>query len=170
MFIPIATLIAVAAMMLAELWLSRSNEQWMFDHGAIAAPDPVYSTMKWAYPAAFIAMAAEGVIVGGPSEGAAIAGVILLVLAKAVKFWAIASLGKRWTYRVLVMPGTPLVAGGPYRVIRHPNYVGVVGELIAMALLSGARITGVLGVIGFGWLLIQRIGAEERALGLRTGA
>jgi len=170
MIVPILTLIAVAAMMLAELWLSRSNEQWMFDHGAIAAPDPVYSTMKWAYPAAFLAMAAEGAIVGGPSEGAAIAGVILLVLAKAVKFWAIASLGKRWTYRVLVMPGSPLVASGPYRVIRHPNYVGVVGELIAMALLSGARVTGVLGVIGFGWLLIQRIGAEERALGLRTGA
>jgi len=170
MLLPLATLIAVTAMMLAELWLSRSNEQWMFDHGAVAAPDPVYSTMKWAYPGAFIAMAAEGVIGGGPSERAAIAGVILLVLAKAVKFWAIASLGKRWTYRVLVMPGAPLVATGPYRVIRHPNYVGVVGELIAMALLSGARVTGVLGVIGFGWLLIQRIAAEERALGLRTGA
>jgi methyltransferase len=170
MILPIATLIAVAAMMLAELWLSRSNERWMFDHGAVAAPDPVYATMKWAYPSAFIAMAAEGVIVGGPSEGAAIAGVILLVLAKAVKFWAIASLGKRWTYRVLMMPGAPLVASGPYRFIRHPNYVGVVGELIAMALLSGARVSGPVALLGFGWLLIQRIRAEERALGLRAGA
>ena len=170
MIIPIATLIAVAAMMLAELWLSRSNERWMFDHGAVAAPDPVYSTMRWAYPGAFIAMAVEGVLVHGPGEGAAIAGVILLVLAKAVKFWAIASLGKRWTYRVLVVPGAPLVASGPYRLMRHPNYVGVVGELIAMALLSAARITGVGAVIGFGWLLIRRIGAEERALGLRAGA
>ena len=97
MLIPIATLIAVAAMMLAELWLSRSNERWIFDHGAVAAPDPVYSTMRWAYPGAFVAMAAEGVIVGGPGAGLAIAGVILLVLAKAAKFWAIASLGKRWT-------------------------------------------------------------------------
>jgi methyltransferase len=170
MIIPIATLIAVTVMMLAELWLSRSNERWMFDHGAVAAPDRVYSTMKWAYPGAFIAMAAEGVIVGGPSDGAAIAGVVVLVLAKWVKFWAIASLGKRWTYRVLVMPGAPLVASGPYRFVRHPNYIGVVGELIAMALLSGARVTGVLAVIGFGWLLIQRIAAEERALGLRAGA
>jgi isoprenylcysteine carboxyl methyltransferase (ICMT) family protein YpbQ len=55
-------------------------------------------------------------------------------------------------------------------VIRHPNYVGVVGELIAMALLSGARVTGPVALIGFGWLLIQRIRAEERALGLRAGA
>jgi methyltransferase len=115
-------------------------------------------------------MAAEGVFVGGPSERAALAGVILLVLAKAVKFWAIASLGKRWTYRVLVVPGAPLVASGPYRLMRHPNYVGVIGELIAMALLSGARVTGPLALIGFGYLLVQRIGAEERALGIRAGA
>jgi methyltransferase len=168
MIIPIAALIAVTLMMLAELWLSRSNERWMFDHGAVAAPDPVYSTMRWAYPGAFIAMAAEGVIVGGPGEGSALAGVILLVLAKAIKFWAIASLGKRWTYRVLVVPGAPLVASGPYRMLRHPNYVGVVGELMAMALLSGARVTGLVALIGFGWLLFRRIGAEERALGLRT--
>jgi methyltransferase len=170
MLVPIATVIAVLVMMLAELWLSRSNERWLFDHGAVAPSDPVYSTMRWAYPGAFIAMAAEGVIGGGPSEGAALAGVIVLVLAKAVKFWAIASLGKRWTYRVLVVPGAPLVASGPYRLMRHPNYVGVVGELIAMALLSGALVTGALSLIGFGWLLIRRIAAEERALGLRAGA
>ena len=170
MLIPIATLIAVIVMMLAELWLSRSNERWMFDHGAVAPPDPVYSTMRWAYPGAFIAMTVEGVIVGGPSERAALAGVILLVLAKAVKFWAIASLGKRWTYRVLVVPGAPLVASGPYRLLRHPNYVGVVGELIAMALLSGAPVTGTVSLIGFGWLLMRRIAAEERALGLRASA
>jgi len=168
MLLPIATLIAVIVMMLAELWLSRTNERWMFGHGAMAPPDPVYSTMRWAYPGAFIAMAAEGVIVGGPSERAALAGVIVLVLAKAVKFWAIASLGNRWTYRVLVVPGAPLVASGPYRWMRHPNYVGVIGELIAMALLSGARVTGPLALIGFGYLLIQRIGAEERALGIRA--
>ena len=71
---------------------------------------------------------------------------------------------------MLVVPGAPLVASGPYRLMRHPNYVGVIGELIAMALLSAARITGVGAVIGFGWLLIRRIGAEERALGLRARA
>jgi methyltransferase len=169
MILPVAALIAIVVMMLAELWLSRSNERWMFGHGAVAPPDPVYSTMRWAYPGAFMAMAAEGVIAGGPSERVALAGVILLVLAKAVKFWAIASLGTRWTYRVLVVPGAPLVASGPYRLMRHPNYVGVVGELIAMALLSNARVTGPMALIGFSWLLIQRITAEERALGLRTG-
>jgi methyltransferase len=122
--------------------------------------------MRWAYPAAFVAMAAEGVITNPALGPVMLGGAGLLVVAKAVKFWAIGTLGRRWTYRVLVLPGAPLVSGGPYRLMRHPNYVGVVGELVAMALLSGARITGPLAVLGFGWLLLRRIAAEERALGL----
>jgi methyltransferase len=80
--------------------------------------------------------------------------------------WAIASLGTRWTYRVLVVPNAPLVARGPYRFLRHPNYVGVVGELVGMAMLVQAPVTGVLSVMGFGYLLRLRIRAEEQALGL----
>src|SRR5262245_34776491 len=115
-------------------------------------------------------MAAEGILTNRSIGGAAVAGVVVLVLAKALKFWAIASLGRRWTYKVLVLPGAPLVASGPYRFVRHPNYVAVIGELVAMALLSDARVTGTLSVIGFGILLVRRIAAEERALGLRARA
>src|SRR5262245_18375470 len=170
MTLAITTLLAILLMMVGELWLSRSNERWMVAHGASAASDPVYGTMRWAYPATFVAMAVEGVMRDAPIGPAAVVGVAMLVAAKAVKFWAIASLGRRWTYRVLVLPGAPLVTGGPYRLVRHPNYVGVLGELIAMALLSDARVTGPIAVIGFGWLLVRRIGAEERALGLRARA
>ena len=70
----------------------------------------------------------------------------------------------RWTYKVLVLPGVPLVTGGPYRFVKHPNYVGVIGELIGMALMTGARVSGPLGLFFFSWLLIRRIQAEERAL------
>jgi len=164
----IITLIAIVVMMLGELWLSRSNERWMFDHGATAPSDPVYGTMRWAYPLTFAAMAVEGMILDRPIGTAAVAGAVLLVVAKALKFWAIASLGPRWTFRVLVLPGAPLVNGGPYRFIRHPNYVAVVGELLSMALLTGARISGPLSLLGFGWLLVRRISAEESALGLNT--
>lgn len=169
MLLSLVTLAAVLTMMLGELWLSRSNERWMFAHGAVVAADPAYRLMPLAYPGAFVAMAIEGAIVNRPVDAIALAGVVVLIAAKAVKFWAIASLGKRWTYRVLVMPGAPLVTGGPYRVLRHPNYVGVLGELIAMALIAGARVTGPLGVLLFGWLLVVRIRTEEQALGLRTG-
>ena len=166
MTIAIISLAAFLLMMLGELWLSRSNERWMVAHGAVASPDPVYATMRWAYPGAFVAMGVEGVLTDPAIGPPMLAGALLLVAAKAIKFWAIATLGRRWTYRVLVLPGAPLVGSGPYRFVRHPNYVGVVGELIAMALLSGARITGPLAVLGFGWLLVRRIAAEERALGL----
>src|SRR6185436_170536 len=103
----IVTLIAIVVMMLGELWLSRSNERWMFDHGASTPPDPVYATMRWAYPVTFVAMAVEGAILDRPIGTAAIAGAVMLVVAKALKFWAIASLGPRWTFRVLVLPGAP---------------------------------------------------------------
>ena len=168
--VPALTLIAILLMMLGELWLSRSNERWMLTHGASASPDPVYGTMRWAYPITFVAMAAEGIVMDRPIGTAAVAGVVLLVAAKALKFWAIASLGRRWTYKVFVLHGAPLIASGPYRFVRHPNYVAVIGELLAMALLSSARVTGPVSVIGFGVLLVRRIVAEERALGPRARA
>ena len=75
-----------------------------------------------------------------------------------------ASLGTRWTFRVLIVPDAPLVGTGPYAVLRHPNYVAVVGELLSMALLVGAVISGPIAVLLFGLLLRQRIRLEDRAL------
>jgi methyltransferase len=162
--VPIIVLLAVLVMMLAELWLSTSNERVLLANGAVPADDPVYALMRIAYPGVFVAMALEGVMTGVAPGPLTFAGVALMFLAKALKFWAIASLGTRWTYKVLVMPGLPLVTSGPYQWMRHPNYVAVVGELIAMALMTHARVTGPLGTLLFGWLLWRRISAEERAI------
>ena len=87
------------------------------------------------------------------------------VLAKALKYWAITTLGPRWTFRVLVLPSAPLVATGPYRWLRHPNYVAVAGELIGAALVMSSGITGVVSLAVFGWLMLRRIVVEDRALG-----
>jgi methyltransferase len=114
-------------------------------------------------------MAVEGAMSGATADRVAMAGVGVMAMAKALKFWAIASLGPRWSYRVLVLPGVPLVTSGPYRLMRHPNYVGVMGELLGMALMTHARVTGPLGMIFFGWLLMRRIAAEERAMGIGRG-
>ena len=76
-------------------------------------------------------------------------GLALFGLAKALKVWAISSLGSRWSYRVLVVPGEPLVATGPYRFISHPNYLAVVGEIASVAAIVWAPITGMLAAIGF---------------------
>jgi methyltransferase len=150
--------------MLGELRLSRRNERRLLRRGAVEAPDPVYRTMRWAYPGAFVAMAIEGAIVGPAPVAMVVTGAVVFVVAKGLKAWAIASLARRWTYRVIVEPGAPLVTSGPYRFVRHPNYAAVLGELVAMALLTGARITGPLGIVGFALLLGRRIGAEESAL------
>ena len=62
----------------------------------------------------------------------------------------------------------PLVTAGPYRWIRHPNYVGVVGELVGIALLTGARVSGPVGTVLFGMLILKRIRVEDHALSAST--
>jgi methyltransferase len=157
-------LLAVMLMMLAESLVSRSHERTLREQGAVEPPGDVYATMRWAYPGAFLAMAAEGVLVGPPPARIAVIGVLVMVVAKALKWWAMTSLGVRWTFRVLIVPGAPLVTHGPYAIWRHPNYVAVVGELLAMALMTGARVSGPLSTVLFGWLMWRRIQVEDRAL------
>jgi methyltransferase len=164
--VPLLTLGAVLLMMIGELWLSVSNERFLRTRGAVEAHDPVFTQMRVAYPGVFVVMAIEGVVRGVEPAPIIITGALLMVAAKALKFWAIAWLGPRWTYKVYVLPGSPLVSTGPYRFFRHPNYIAVVGELIAMALMTHALITGPLGTAFFGWLLWRRIAAEEQAMDL----
>ena len=174
--IPLLAAAVVAATMLGELAWSRGNERLLLARGAVAAPDPVYPSMRWGYPLVFAIMALEGMLRGAGVgwwiiEGAGPGwwtwvGVALFASGKLLKYWAIATLGARWTYRVLVLPGAPLVTRGPYRFLQHPNYVGVAGELIGMVLITGAWTLGPPSAVFFGELLRRRIAAENRALGL----
>ena len=159
------TVVAALLMMAGELVLSRFNEQQLRARGAVEPPGDVINAMRWAYPVSFVAMGVEGAMVG-PAPGAILAaGLVLFGLAKALKVWAIASLGPRWSYRVLILPGVPLVTSGPYRFIAHPNYLAVVGELVSVALIVAAPITGVLATFAFGLLMRARIRVEDGALG-----
>jgi methyltransferase len=121
--------------------------------------------MAWVYPATFVGMGTEAAVGGLPDPAAIAAGAIVFAAGKALKYWAIASLGSRWTFRVLVLPGAPLVTRGAYRWLRHPNYVGVVGELLGAALMAGAVVTGPVSIAVFALLLRHRIATENRALG-----
>jgi methyltransferase len=89
---------------------------------------------------------------------------VVLVAALALRWWTLISLGERWTTRVMVLPGAPLVTRGPYRWLRHPNYLVVVLELAAIAMLHGAWLTALLFGTANLALLARRIGAEEAAL------
>ena len=160
---------AVALMMLVELQLSRSNERRLRAAGAFEPADDVYPLMQIAYPASFVLMAIEGALQPSVRPGGVLWGLAVFGLAKAMKFWAIASLGPRWSFRVLVLPGEPLVTSGPYRWMRHPNYIGVMGELAGVAVALSAFITGTLALVTFAWILVRRIKVEERALYAPTG-
>ena len=157
-------LLVVLVVMLAELRISKGNEATLRASGAIEPPEDVYPTMQWAYPAAFVVMALEGAIFGPVPGVATLAGALFMGVSKALKYWAVASLGGRWTFRVLVVPGKSLVVHGPYAVVRHPNYIAVIGELVSMALLVGARVTGPVAVVLFSLVLRRRIRVENEAL------
>lgn len=163
----VATLTTVASLLImaGEAVLSAFNEKQLRARGAIEPAGDVIAYMRWTYPGAFILMGIEGALTGPAPQNVMIGGLALFGLAKALKVWAISSLGARWSYRVLVVPGEPLVTSGPYRFISHPNYLAVVGEIVSVAAIVWAPISGVLAAIGFGWLMIARIRIEDQALG-----
>jgi methyltransferase len=148
--------------MLVEARLAAANERAQRALGGIEPPGDVYRIMSVAYPAIFLAMIAEGALQPGYEQLAI--GAAIFVGAKLLKWWAILTLGPAWTFRVIVRPDVPLVAAGPYRWLRHPNYVGVAGELAGVALMSGARVAGPVGTALFVVLMLRRIRVEERAL------
>jgi methyltransferase len=163
--ISVFTLIAVLLIMGGEAVLSRFNERVLRARGAVSAPDDPMHAMMWAYPACFVAMAVEGALFGPAPPRVLAAGLAMFGLSKALKMWVISTLGVRWTFRVLVLPNTPLVSHGPFALTRHPNYIAVMGELVGVAMIVGAPVTGTLSVIGYGLLLRRKIAVEDRALG-----
>ena len=163
--IALVTTLAALLLMAGEAVLSSFNEKLLRARGAIEADGDVIGAMRLAYPGAFIVMGLEGALTGPAPRDVLMGGLALFGLAKALKVWAISSLGAKWSYRVLVVPGEPLVTSGPYRFIPHPNYLAVVGEIVSVAAIVWAPVTSILAVIGFGRLMIARIRVEDRALG-----
>jgi len=90
--------------------------------------------------------------------------VALFLGGQALRYWAILSLGERWTTSVMVLPGAPLVESGPYKFVRHPNYLAVALEIFAAPLMFGAWITALAFTLLNAGVLLMRIRAEERAL------
>jgi methyltransferase len=162
-------LFAALAMMLAELMRSRCNERELRRRGAVEPPDDVYRALAFVYPLMFVAMAIEGAFVGTASDWLLAWGIIVFVASKALKLWAIATLGLRWSYRVLVLPGAPLVETGPYAHMRHPNYVAVFGEIAGFAMIVSAFWTGIGSLLLFRVLVRRRIAIEENALEMAQG-
>lgn len=88
----------------------------------------------------------------------------IFVLLQLGRLWVIATLGPRWTTRIIVLPGAPLVKGGPYRYLRHPNYAVVVAEIAVLPLAFGAVAIALAFSIANLGLIARRIAIENRAL------
>lgn len=164
MILPAISALFVFGAMIAEAMVAARNDRVLRTAGAVEPRGDVYRLMQVAYPACFLAMLAEGAWHGLAPDRLFVAGIALFAVAKALKYWAIASLGARWTFRVLVPPGSARISRGPYRWIAHPNYVGVAGELIGTAMAMHAIVTGPIAVAAFCILMVRRVVVEEKAL------
>jgi methyltransferase len=156
--------LAVAIPLAIEALRARRNEYTQLKRGGLEAHGDVYKLMRVAYPAVLAAMIGEATIVGRSVPRTMLAGMVVFGIAKALKWWAIVTLGPAWTFRVIVVPGDRMIASGPYKYLRHPNYAAVVGELAGVALMTGSAVSGALAIVLFGMLLRRRITVEDGAL------
>ena len=145
---------------LGELWLSNRNSKRLLARGAREVAPGHYplivevhvtwlATLWWFAP-------------GRPVDAFWLAVFILLQLARV---WVIATLGERWTTRIIILPGAPLVRSGPYRFVNHPNYLVVIGEIAALPLAFGLWAIAAVWTTLNALVLTVRIREENRALG-----
>jgi methyltransferase len=162
----LAFLLLVGVERLLELWLSRRNAALAFQRGAVEFGQGHFRAMSLMHTLFLFSCGAEVVALHRPFPGAfgylALAGALS---AQLLRYWAISTLGERWNVRVIVLPGAPPVTSGPYRFVRHPNYVAVVLEILCIPLIHGAWITAFVFTVLNVAMLFVRIRAEERALG-----
>lgn len=150
----------VAAQRIGELALAAANRRRLLAEGGVEIDRAGYPWLAGLH-AAWLASLAVFV----PADAAA--SWLLLAVYAALqlgRLWVLASLGRRWTTRIIVLPGAPLVTAGPYRFLRHPNYAIVAAEIAALPLAFGA--TGLAAAFSAGnlVLLARRIAIENRAL------
>jgi methyltransferase len=157
-------LLAVLVASLERLHAAR-NERRLRGRGADEVAPWVFRLMVPAYAAVFLGAVGEHLLLHRrPPLPLATAAVVLFVASKSLKLWAVLHLGDAWTMRVFLPRVLRVVTTGPYRYVRHPNYVAVVGEVVAVPLAGGAWITAGASVVLFAVILAMRVKTEERAL------
>ena len=159
----VVLIVAVAGERLAELVVSRHNLAWARSRGGREHGSGHYPFMVVLHIGLLIACLAEAAhrpfipALGWPM-------LAVVVLAQGLRWWCITTLGNRWNTRIVVIAGLPLVDRGPYRWMRHPNYVAVVLEGIALPLVHAAWITAVVFTVANAALLRVRISSENAAM------
>lgn len=160
MWAGIAVLAFVTLQRLAELALSQRNTKRLLARGAYEVAREHYPFMvllhaSWLAALWFL----------GPGPPIQIVPLILFALLQLGRVWVIATLGDRWTTRIIILPGAPLVTTGPYRWVNHPNYLIVIGEFAILPLVFGLPMVAIIFSLLNALMLWVRIREENKALG-----
>ncbi len=159
----------VAAGRLVELRIAERNRRNLLARGGIEAGAEHYPWMVGLHAAFLIASPLEVWLLGRPFLPVlAVSMLALLILAAALRWWVIATLDGRWTTRIIVLPGVAPITGGPYRYLRHPNYLAVILEIFSVPMIHTAWLTALVFSLTNAWMLRVRIRAEEAALSRLT--
>lgn len=166
--VPVALLAAflafVALQRFAELALSTRNARVLAARGAREYGREHFGWFVLIHALFPVALIAEILVLGARPGAAAPFWVAAWLGAQLLRLAAVRALGERWNVRVLVVPGAPLVRSGPYRWLRHPNYVAVMIESVAAPMMFGAWRTAIAFAVANALVLRVRIACENRAL------
>ena len=149
---------------LIELLIARRNERIVKSNGAREYDQKGYKLIVLMHIAFFISLISEYVSFGKTLNHYWIPLVILFLLAQALRYWAITSLGYYWNTKILVTPNTSPISRGPYKYIRHPNYLAVIVEIAVIPLIFSCYLTSIIFTILNLIVLRRRIQIEEHAL------
>ena len=161
----IALVLLVGIERVVELGLSKRHLAWSLARGGQEFGGGHYPAMVLLHTAFLLGAIVEVLVAHRPFYswlGWPMLAVV--VAAQALRWWCIGSLGRYWNTKVVVIPGDVLVTTGPYRWLRHPNYVAVVAEGVALPLVHSAWVTALVFTALNGWLLRVRISTENAAL------
>ncbi|MBM2811300.1 MAG: alkylresorcinol O-methyltransferase [Chloroflexi bacterium] len=158
-------LAAIGIGRLIELRHSRANQQALATRGIVMAAEPHFRWMALLHAGVLASSAIEIVLAKRPWVPAlAIPMALVLVGANLLRWWVIRTMGQHWNVRVMDSVRLGVVSDGPFRWIRHPNYVAVFLELEAIPLLHSAWVTALLGGFLHLWVLSRRLAVEEPIL------
>lgn len=165
---PVAIVVValVAIERLVELWYAQRNTRALLEEGGVEVGGGHYPLIVALHAAWLIAILATV-----PTDAAVSVPLLaLFVILQGFRAWVLLSLGRFWTTRIITIPGAPLVRRGPYRFLRHPNYVVVAAEIAVLPLAFGAWVVALVFSALNGALLAWRISVENQALAPRRQA
>ena len=160
MWLGVAVLAFVTLQRLAELMLSQRNTKRLLARGG-------YEAAAGHYPVIVLLHATWLALLWffGPGPPIHVVPLLMYLLLQLGRLWVISTLGERWTTRIIILPGAPLVKSGPYRWLNHPNYLIVVGEIAILPLVFGLPTVAIAFSLLNALLLWVRIRDENSALG-----